>query len=343
MTRADAIVVDEVAWTSNTPALHTDALVWDQHGCLPLRPDPDAVEELELYRAAGVDVVSVNVGMDGTPTVDALGVLAAFRRGLRARDDRFLLVSSIADIDEAKRSGRLAVTFDLEGTEPLDGDVALVEVFYELGVRTMLIAYNRRNRAGGGCHDDPTVGLTDYGRRLLREMNRLGMLVDASHCSPQTTFDLFEHSQTPVIFSHSVPAAVKPHERNVSDEQMRACAATGGVVGINGVGLFLGDNDASTDALVRALSYAVEVVGPEHVGLGLDYVFDKEELHAYLRDGDSFPADAGYRDDVVFASPLQLPDVTDALLELGLSQADVRRILGGNFLRVARQVWDVTC
>jgi membrane dipeptidase len=321
-------------------ALHTRALVWDQHGCLPLRPDENAVDALELYRAVGVDAVSINVGFDLTPTLDVLKVLAAFRRGLQARSDRCLIASNVADVYEAKRTGRLAVTF--EGTEPLDGELALLGAFYELGVRTVLIAYNRRNRAGGGCHDDPEIGLTPYGRQLVTEMNRLGILVDATHCSLRTTFDLFESSSQPVIISHSVPAGVRRHGRNVTDEQMRACAATGGVVGINGVGIFLGENDASTAALVRAIDYAVSVVGPEHVGLGLDYVFDQDELNAYLkRHRDTFPPGSGYGDFCPhrFVSPSQLPEVTAALLQLGYREADVRAILGGNFLRVASEAW----
>jgi membrane dipeptidase len=322
--------------------LHADALVWDQHGCLPLRPDEDVVDELELYRRAGVDLVSINVGMDHTPTVDAFKVLAAFRRGLLARPDRYLIASGVADVRAASGSGRLAVTFDLEGTEPLDGELALLEVFYELGVRTVLIAYNLRNRAGGGCHDDPEVGLTRYGRDLVREMNELGILVDATHCSPRTTFDLFEQSSAPVVFSHSVPMGVKTHARNVTDAQMRACAATGGVVGINGVGIFLDDPEAGTEALVRAVDYAVGIVGAEHVGLGLDYVFDQDEVKAHLeRHRDVFPADGGYAASTPprFVSPLQLPDLTAALLRLGYRDVDVRAILGGNFLRVASAVW----
>ena len=323
-------------------ALHADALVWDQHGCLPLRPDEAAVDELELYRRAGVDLVSINVGMDRTPAVDALKVIAAFRKGVLARPDRYVLAASVADVRQAHRSGRLAVAFDLEGTEPLDGELALLEAFHELGVRTVLIAYNLRNRAGGGCHDDPEVGLTAYGRDLVREMNELGILVDATHCSLQTTFDLFELSSAPVVFSHSVPTGVKLHDRNVTDAQMRACAGTGGVVGINGVGVFLGDNDASTEALVRAVDYAVDVVGAEHVGLGLDYVFDQDELSAYLEQHlDVFPADGGYVDSLPprFVSPLQVPELTAGLLRLGYRDVDVRAILGGNFLRVASLVW----
>jgi membrane dipeptidase len=323
-------------------ALHADSLVWDQHGCLPLRPDEDAIDLLELYAAGGADVVSINVGMDVTPPREALQIVAAFRRALEARSERYLVAGDIADVHQAKRTGRLAVVFDLEGTEPLEGDVSTLETFHGLGVRTVLIAYNRRNRAGGGCHDDPEVGLTPYGRDIVRELNRLGIVVDATHCSPRTTFDLFEVSLQPVVFSHSVPAGVHRHARNVTDAQMRACADTGGVVGINGLGIFLGDKNATTEALVRAIDYAVGVVGVDHVGLGLDYVFDQGELNAALEQHpEVFPAEGGYADSlpIRFVSPLRLPEVTAALLGRGYPEAAVRAILGDNFLRVASQVW----
>ena len=322
--------------------LHANALVWDQHGCLPLRPDAAAVDRLQLYVDSGVDFVSINVGFDLTPAIDTMKVLAGFRRGLLDRGDRFALVGTAAQVRTAKSEGRLAVAFDLEGTEPLDGDVNLVQSYYDLGVRTMLVAYNRANRAGGGCHDDPEAGLTPFGRAVVAEMNRVGMLVDATHCSARTTFELFEVSATPVVFSHSVPSGVRAHDRNVTDEQMRACAATGGVVGINGVGIFLGENDASTEAIVRAIDYAVGVVGPEHVGLGLDYVFDQDELNEYVvQNRDTFPPGSGYGDFFPhrFVSPAQLPDVTASLLELGYGIDAVRLIVGENFLRLAEQVW----
>ncbi len=327
---------------ADAAALHADAVVWDQHGCLPLRPDSDAVDDLELYRRAGVDAVSVNVGFDLTPALDTIKALAAFRNGVLSRPDRYVLASTAADVARAKDTGRLCVAFDLEGTEPLDGQLDLVQMYYELGVRTMLFAYNLPNRAAGGCHGDPAQGLTRFGKSVLREMNRVGMIVDATHCSARTTFDLFALSTSPVIFSHSVPQGVRRHDRNITDEQMRACAATGGVVGINGVGIFLGENDASTAALVRAIEYAVDVVGHEHVGLGLDYVFDQDELNAYLAGNrHTFPPGSGYGDYATheFASPTQLPEVTEALLRRGHPADAVRAIVGGNFLRVAKQVW----
>jgi membrane dipeptidase len=324
------------------PDLYREAVVWDQHGCLPLRPDESAVDDLALYAESGVDFISINVGMDSTPPLDALKVLSAFRHAVLQREDRFALVRSARDVRRARAAGRLAIAFDLEGTEPLDGSLDMIQTYYDLGVRTMLIAYNEPNRAGGGCHGDPEIGLTTFGKAVVREMNRAGMLVDATHCSRKTTFDLFESSTAPVIFSHSVPARIKEHPRNIDDEQMLACAQTGGVIGINGVGIFLGDNDASTKSIVRAIDYAVQLVGQEHVGLGLDYVFDQAELSDFIEaNATTFPSGYGYTENgpVQFARPAQLPEVTSALMGLGYSRAAIEGILGGNFFRVASQVW----
>ena len=173
-------------------------------------------------------------------------------------------------------------------------------------------------------------------------MNRIGIVVDATHCSTRTTLELCEGSSQPVVFSHVVPMGVRPHARNVTDDQMRACAATGGVVGINGVGIFLGENDASTEALARAIDYAVGVIGIEHVGLGLDYVFDADEFAAYIASNPAtFPGEGGYTagEPIRFVAPSQLANLTSALLDFGYRDADLRAVLGGNFLRVASEVW----
>jgi membrane dipeptidase len=325
-----------------SPDLYDETLVWDQHGCLPLRPEGSAVDDLALYAESGVDFISINVGMDSTPPLDTLKILSAFRRAVQQREDRFALVRTTPDVARAKATNRLAMAFDLEGTEPLDGSIDMVQTYYDLGVRTMLIAYNEPNRAGGGCHGDPETGLTAFGKAVVTEMNRVGMLVDATHCSRRTTFDLFELSAAPVVFSHSVPAGIKKHPRNIDDEQMLACAQTGGVIGINGVGIFLGDNDSSSESLVRAIDYGVQLVGPEHVGLGLDYVFDRAELDAFIAaSATTFPSGYGYTESgpVQFASPAQLPEVASALVGLGYSTDAIKGILGGNFFRVASQVW----
>ncbi|WP_258534390.1 membrane dipeptidase [Streptomyces sp. PT12] len=134
----------------------------------------------------------------------------------------------------------------------------------------MLPSYNTRSAAGGGCLDDVDEGLTACGRALIREMNAVGMVADGSHCGARTGLDMCEVSQQPAIYSHSCMRAVWDHPRDITDEQAKACAATGGGVGITGVGIFLGPNVVDIDALVRHIDRAVDLVGPDRVGLLTD-------------------------------------------------------------------------
>jgi membrane dipeptidase len=325
---------------TSAAAIHRDALVWEQHACLPLKAGT-SLDPIDRYRRSGAAFVSLNVGYGAATTSDAVKVLASFRSDVLRSPERYVLAETPEDVRRAASDGRLAVAFDLEGMDPLEGELALVEAFYALGVRTMLVAYNEPNAAGGGCHGDPEDGLTRYGREVVREMNRVGMVVDGSHCSVRTTFDLFDASDAPVILSHSNPRALHEHPRNVTDDQIRGCAATGGVVGINGIGRFLGDNDTSTETFVRAVEYVCELVGPEHVGIGLDFVFDKDDLATeFVENSDAFPEGFGYSaDSFDFVEPERLPAITEALLERGFGADDVRAILGGNFLRVAQATW----
>jgi membrane dipeptidase len=255
-------------------------LVWDNHGCMPLRPlDTSFLPQLARCRAAGFDHISLNVGFGDDSIEQHLRMIASFRHWLGQRASDYTLERTVDDIESARNSGKLAVSFDIEGANAVADQISLVQLYYDLGVRWMLLAYNRNSAAAGGCQDDD-CGLTDFGRRLIDEMTRVGMVVCCSHLGSRSAQEVLEYAPGPVIFSHSNPSAVRPHPRNISDALMRACAAKGGVVGINGVGPFLGDNDTRSDTFVRHVDYAVQMIGPQHVALGLDHVFDQAEVDA---------------------------------------------------------------
>jgi membrane dipeptidase len=324
-------------------ALLRRAVVWDNHACMPLRPGDDSfLPQLERMRTSGVTVVSLNISFDVVPPEMALLMLATFRQWVRDHEDRFLLADSVTDIRRAKLEQKLAVIFDIEGGNVVASHPGLVEIYYRLGVRWMLLAYNFNNQLGGGCMDED-CGLTRYGRAIIDEMQRVGMVLCCSHVGHRTAREAIEYSSNPVIFSHSNPAAVFSHVRNVPDDLLLACARRGGVININGVGLFLGDGmdglgDDSTDTLVRHIDHTVQLVGPQHVGLGLDYIFDLSELWDFItKNPEKFPAvrPRTYRQ----VEPERIADVVERLIRMGYADTDVEGILGLNNLRLAELVW----
>jgi membrane dipeptidase len=315
-------------------------LVWDNHACMPLRPHDQAfLPQLERWKSVHADVVVLNVGFGEMGVEEHLRNLANFRHWVSAHPDEYLLINGVDDIGRARATGRMAIGFDIEGMNAIADQPSLIQLYYDLGVRWMLIAYNRNNRAGGGCQDDDT-GLTAFGREAIDEMARVGMQVCCSHTGHRTTMDVMEYSTQPVILSHSNPRALRDHPRNVTDDVLRACARTGGVVGLNGIGIFLGDNDISTEAFVRHVDYVVELLGPDHVGLGIDYAVDQQEIEEYIaKMRATFPPGLGYDLHVKMVAPEQLPEIVDRLLCLGYSDDEMRGLLGGNWMRVARAVW----
>ena len=317
-------------------------LVWDNHACMPLRPsDESFLPQIARARAAGIDVMSLNIGFGPQSLESQIRMLGSFRRWIAARPDDYVLVNTIADVDRARETGHLGIVFDVEGLALLDnGDHGLVHLLQEGGVRWMSIAYNQTNAAGGGCYDECDPGLSLHGRAVLAEMKRVGIVACCSHTGHRTAMDVVEHADNPVIFSHSNPDAVYAHPRNIPDLLIRACAAAGGVIGINGIGPFLGDNDDRPETVAKHIDHVAQLVGPDHVGLGLDYVFDQQELLDYLTTmRETFPDDASWREAPRMVPPESLPHIVAALLRRGYADADLLKILGGNWRRVAEQVW----
>ena len=326
---------------SSTARQLIDAVpVWDHHACLPLRPnDPTFLPQLARHKAAGFDAITVNIGFGEQGPEEHLRMIAALRHWLVARPEEYLLLLEADDVERARSTGRLAVGFDIEGANAVGDQLSLIQLYYDLGVRWMLMAYNTSNRAGGGCQDQDG-GLTNFGRAMVAEMERVGMLLCLSHTGHRTVREVLAMATQPLIFSHSNCAALHPHPRNIPDELIRACAATGGVVGINGVGIFLGKNDISSETYARHVDHVVQLVGPAHVSIALDYVFDMRELEEHLEKmKGTFPPGLGYEMGARFVPPEQLEEIVVTLQGWGYSDADLTALLGGNLLRLAKQVW----
>lgn len=314
------------------------SLLWDQHLCLPLQTDTD-VDPLTRYQRPGGAFVSVNAGYAPHSFNDTLTLLRHYRAAVEAHP-RLEVAVSIDDVAAITGAGRIAVVFDLEDSGPLDDDLDNLATLANLGVRTLLPTYNHANRAGSGCLDATDGGLTAWGRAIVAEMNTIGMVPDGSHCSARTGLDMCEASTGPVIYSHSCMRAVWDHPRNITDEQARACASTGGVIGITGVGIFLGPNTPTLDAMTRHLEYAAALVGIEHVGVSTDFSFDYADFADELTRNPHLFDDSYTRwGPIQWMPPETLLTLGVHLGRRGWDSTDIRAVLGGNFYRVAQRAW----
>lgn len=322
--------------------IYRSSLVWDMtlpygaiHAC-------DGVT-LDRFRQAGFGLLSLTVGNDrvfGRPEL-ALMNIAKVHAVCARHPDKYRIVYGTHDIDAARQEGRLALCFNFQGSNVLGNDAASVEVFYRLGVRHMLFAYNQRSLAGDGCGEATDAGLSRYGRSVIREMNRVGMIVDGSHCGHRTTMEAMDLSTAPCIFSHANAHGVHPHYRNIKDDQIRRCADTGGVIGINGLGEYIDDVEATSASMFRHIDYIAELVGPQHVGIGLDYVRDVDGFWKSVDDQpDLWPENQGKPlRHTRFAQPEQIEELAELMCRHGYDDEDIRGILGRNFYRVCKQVW----
>jgi membrane dipeptidase len=294
---------------------------------------------LPRFKKAGIDFVSLTVSVPENSLNATIRHIARVKAHIAERPDQLRFGKTADEIIAAKKDGKLAVGFHFQGTDPFDGSVELVELFAELGIRHVLLAYNQKNLVGDGCVERTDAGLSRYGVRLIEAMNRSAIIVDGSHTGYRTTMEAMEICTRPFIFSHSNAFALVPHYRNIKDDQIRACAQSGGLIGVNGVNEFLGDSRGSTEAMFRHVDYIANLVGPRHVGIGLDYVKDYDAIWQWIEDNpDLWPDNDGaapiYPD---HAQPEQVRELAFRMLGAGYSQADVHGILGGNYLRVLRQ------
>jgi membrane dipeptidase len=309
--------------------------VWDM--TLPWLEEQQEMAVLARFRRAGVTFVSATA-QDFPPTFEGVTKLVErFKEAAKTQADWLTVGSSLAEIDEGRRKGKLVVGLNIQDTVQLGTDLSRVASLRAIGVRHMLLAYNARNFVADGCAESSDAGLSIFGRKVVREMDRAGIIVDCSHTGRKSSLEAIELTQRPPIFSHSGAYAICRHIRNIRDDQIRACAARGGVIGVVGVGAFLGDIQAQADSMFRHVDYIATLVGAEHVGLGTDYVKDMTSTWEAVRaekDG-AWPDPTGTQlcEGVCF-QPEQLAELVDIMLAHGYSTDVVKGILGANFRRV---------
>ena len=321
--------------------LHASSIVID-HACPLLTPEND--DYMNKTRAGGTTVAMATVASnhDFRGAVDQMaGWLERF-----SGDPGLIHVRSVDDIHRAKREARLGIGFHFQNSRPVEHDLRLLRVLHTLGLRVMQLTYNEKNAAGDGATERTDAGLSKFGVKMVAEMNRLGVVVDLSHVGYRTSMEAIEASELPVVFSHSNASGVYPSKRNIKDDQIEALAKSGGVIGINGFpGFVSGDSFAdkdkapTLDQLLDHVDYIAHLVGTDHIGLGLDYSQSTPE--GYKRWGyepDTYPMPPWHYPTGVDTVD-KLPNFTEGLRRRGYADADVRKILGENFIRVYKAVW----
>lgn len=270
-------------------------------------------------RKGGVDAaffavdVTLAVKNHLTYALDAMGF---FDSEMEAHGADVVLAKSAADISRAKREGKLAVVLAIENSDGVEGSINVLRMLHRVGVRSIGLTHDVSSLAAdGNAEARSRGGLTRFGVRLVEAMNNLGMLVDVSHISEAGFWDVMEITQKPVIASHSNCKSVCDHPRNLSNEQIRALAKNGGSMGITFVPRFVDRSAPSFTRLLDHVDHAVQLVGADHVGIGSDF----DGGGTLMEDATSFAR------------------ITEGLLDRGYSEADVRKILGGNHLRVLRE------
>ena len=276
--------------------------------------------------------------------------VATFRARIADNADILRPVTCLADIAAAKDEGRVGVILGFQNTWAIEDRIERLELFHGLGVRVIQMTYNTQNLVGAGCWESHDGGLSDYGRDVLAEMNRLGIVADLSHVGSQTAADVVEASERPVVYSHVCPHALNPHPRNKTDEQIRAIVERGGLVGITLLPWFLrADGDASRDDYLRAIEHVIGVAGEEHVAIGTDFMqgYGIEFLTWLRRDkGVGRPlAPMPDPDKPLVDAPSgleridTLPALTSAMEERSWTETRIERVLGLNWLRLLGDVW----
>jgi len=315
-----------------------------------LNPDTFTTTDLQKYKDSGINVFHIAVGTGGRDAYLSTLRFISLWNGLIANNDEGLMrIDSVADLERVNTSGKVGVLLGVQNSEHFQ-TVDDVDFFRGLGQRVSQLTYNTRNLIGNGSTERRDEGLSDFGVAIVARMNKVGMAVDVSHCGDRTTLDAFEVSKKPVLITHSNCRALVPgHPRLKTDEAIKKMAASGGVMGITGVRMFVkADEPTTIEHVLDHFDHVAKLVGVEHLGLGSDMDLDgyddmPAEENKRLRA--SYKDSYGFRDKIDIEGldhPKRVFDLTEGLIRRKYSDQNIELILGGNFKRVLAQIWTVS-
>ena len=319
--------------------LHDDAIVID--GLIISNFDRSVFEDM---RRGGLTAANCTCSI-WENFRESMDNIVRWQRLFRDNADLVTQVFTTADIARAKREGRTGIILGWQNVSGIEDRIGYLGLFKALGVGVMQMAYNTQNLVGTGCYESRDSGLSDFGREVVAEMNRLGILCDLSHVGPRTSEDVIRASTRPVAYTHCLPAGLKAHPRNKSDEQLRFIAGRGGFVGGTMFPPFLARGPQSTvDDYVEAIEYVSNLVGEDQVGIGTDFTQGYGQPFF-----DWITHDKGYArrltdfGEVINPEGLrtigEFPNLTAAMQRRGWKDSRIRKAIGENWVRVLKEVW----
>lgn len=298
-------------------------------------------------RDGGVTAVNATIAIwDDFDSV--LERLLAWQVWFKSYTDFIRPVRSVRDIHAAKAEGRCGIIFGWQNATPIGRDLRRLGLFHDLGVRIIQLTYNERNLLGNGCYELRDEGLSRFGHEAVKEMNRLGILIDLSHTGDRSVMETIEASEAPVAFTHANARSQDDHPRNKSDEALRALVAKGGVIGANAFPMFMPSGYSSTlDDYVDRIDYLVHMVGPDNVAVGTDFCQSqpREWFEWIFSSQGTIPSSdvpvtpQPYRHLHGMEGTRQFGRLVESLGNRGYQDTDILKIIGGNWLRLFERIW----
>lgn len=322
----------------NETELHRDSIVID--GLIIAKWGRELFEDMHKGGLTAANC-TVSVWEDFQATVDNIVLVNEL---IEDNSDLVMKVRTTDDIRKAKELGKTGIIMGFQNAHAFEDQLGYIQIFKDLGVGVVQMCYNTQNLIGTGCYERDG-GLSGFGREVVAEMNRVGIMCDLSHVGSKTSEEVILESSKPVCYSHCLPSGLKEHPRNKSDEELKFIADQGGFVGVTMFTPFLKKGvDATIDDYVEAIAYIVDIVGEDQVGIGTDFTQGQDK--AFF---DMLTHDKGYARELTRFGKIvnpegirtigEFPNLTEALLRNGFSEELTRKIMGKNWLRVLGDVW----
>jgi membrane dipeptidase len=322
----------------NAQELHSNSIIFD--GLVIAKWNRALFEDMHRGGLTAANcTVSVWEGFQET-----VNNIVEFNNFFQNDSDLIIPVTKTSDIARAKELGKTGIILGFQNANAFEDQIGYVEIFKKLGVGVVQMAYNTQNLVGTGCYERDG-GLSGFGREIVAEMNRVGIMCDLSHVGPKTSIEVIEASTKPVCYSHCLPLGLKEHPRNKSDEELKFIADRNGFIGITMFAPFLKKGiDSTVDDYVEAIDYVIDLVGEDCVGIGTDFTQGHDQTFF-----DMLTHDKGYARRLTnfgkIVNPLgirtlgEFPNLTATMLKHDWSEQKIRKVMGENWINVLRDVW----